>query len=210
MNVTSAFVDWQSIGNPTASNAPKFDDILERAQELNLKHLVYGYIGKGHRETPDQFKGHAERANTAGEKCKAVGIQLCYHNHSFEFQPLSGDKAGIDILVDEFDPQLVKFELDVFWAQIGGRDPLQMIKRLRGRISQLHLKDLLAGTEIQYDEGAVPPDAFQELGDGVIDMAEIMKAGEVAGVEQCHVEQDQSPAPLQSIVQSLKYLNALA
>jgi sugar phosphate isomerase/epimerase len=65
----------------------------------------------------------------------------------------------------------------------------------------LHLKDLLAGTEIQYDEGAVPPDAFQELGDGVIDMAEIMKAGEVAGVEQCHVEQDQSPAPLQSIVQ---------
>ena len=209
MQVTSAFVDWQSIGNPEADGAPRFDDILELAQALKLKHLVFGYIGRGHRESVQQFQKHAERANAAGEKCRKAGIQLCYHNHSFEFQPLQNERAGFDVLVDEFEPALVKFELDVFWAQLGGRNPLDIIRQLSGRISQLHLKDLLAGTAINYDEGAVPNDAFQELGDGVIDMAEVLNAGRKAGVSQCHVEQDQSPAPLESIVQSLQHLKSL-
>jgi hypothetical protein len=40
-------------------------------------------------------------------------------------------------------------------------------------------------------------------------MAEILAVSEKIGVDQCHVEQDQSPDPIASIGQSIKYLNSL-
>lgn len=205
MNVTSAFIDWQSVGNPEADDAPPFHKILDNAKEAGLKFLVFGYIGKGHRETADHFKRHAEAANKAGEKCKAAGIQLCYHNHSFEFKPID-DTTGWDVLVDRFDNDLVQFELDVFWVKVGGFDPVGTMKRLDGRIAQLHLKDMKKGTGTIYDEAQVPDDAFEELGDGTIDMNEVMKLGSKIGVKQCHVEQDQSPSPIASIGQSMRHL----
>ncbi|MEM7312334.1 MAG: TIM barrel protein [Planctomycetota bacterium] len=211
MKATSAFIDWTILGKRKESDLAKFDKVVEQASANGLKHLVFGYIGKGFRETADDYKHHAENANKAGEKCKAAGIQLCYHNHSFEFGPLkdSNGKAGFDILVDQFDPKLCKFEVDVFWVAIGGRDPIKTMRSLKGRVSQVHLKDLLKGAKTQYDEGKVPHEAFEELGDGTIDMLTVLKVAKEIGVEQCHVEQDQSPDPIKSIGQSMKHLHAI-
>lgn len=209
LKVTSAFINWASLGKPEqviAGKAPTTDEILEAATSLELKHLVFGYIGKGSRETADQFKAHAAAANSFGEQCQKAGVQLCYHNHAFEFGPIEGAKNGFEVFVDEFDSKLVPFELDVFWAAIGGYDPVATLNRLKGRVSQVHLKDLKAGIGTIYDEGKVPKDAFQELGDGEIDMAAVISAAAEAGVEQCHVEQDQSPDPLASIKQSRRWL----
>lgn len=209
MEVTSAFIDWRAIGNPQADDVPAFDQILEKANQLKLKHLVFGYIGKGFRETSDQYKSHAENANVAGEKCLKAGIQLCYHNHSFEFANLGNKQTGWDLLAAGFEKSLVKFEVDVFWVRVGGRDPIQVMQNLEGRISQVHLKDMKKGTNTIHDEGAVPEEAFQELGDGVIDLHRVMQLAANLGVEQCHVEQDQSPNPIDSIQQSMKYLKSL-
>lgn len=209
LKVTSSFFDWNVIGNPDAKDTASIDQIVEKAKSLNLKHLIFGYIGKGHRETSDHYKRHAAKANIAGEKCAAAGIQLNYHNHSFEFGKLPDGKTGFEIFQAEFDAKLVKFELDVFWAQIGGLDALKAIAQLQGRIAQLHMKDLKKDTPVIHDEGAVPADAFKELGNGVIDMAAVMKAGDACGVDQCHVEQDQSPNPIDSIGQSFRYLKKI-
>jgi hypothetical protein len=40
-------------------------------------------------------------------------------------------------------------------------------------------------------------------------MEPIIEAAEEAGVAHCHVEQDQSPDPIASIQQSMKYLQSL-
>ena len=209
MMVTSSFIDWQAIGNPTADGAADIDRIIDKAQRLGLKHIVFGYIGKGHRETADQYKTHAQRANRAGEKCRQAGMQLCYHNHSFEFAELGGGKTGWDLLVEHFDDELVKFEVDVFWVKVGGHNPVDTMRELKGRISQVHLKDMQRGTGTIYDEGNVPEEAFQELGDGVINMQHVMQVAMEMGVEQCHVEQDQSPDPIKSIDQSFQHLKQL-
>lgn len=209
LKVTSAFINWNSICRPEeikSGKAPATKAILDAAKALELKHLVFGYIGKGSRESADQFKAHAASANKFGEQCQKAGIQLSYHNHSFEFGPISGAKNGFEIFVNEFDPKLVPFELDVFWAAIGGYDPVKTLERLSGRVAQVHLKDLKAGVATEYDEGKVPKDAFQEVGDGRIDMAAVIEAAAKAGVVQCHVEQDQSPDPLASIRQSHDWL----
>jgi sugar phosphate isomerase/epimerase len=209
LKVNSSFHDWRVLALPPASDIATFDEVLEAAKELDLKYLVFGYIGKGARETVAQYQAMADRANAAGEKCRKAGIQLCYHNHSFEFAPLDGGKPGFEVFAERFDPENVKWELDVFWVAIGGYDPIETLGRLQGRVAQVHLKDLKAGVPTIVDEGKVPVDAFQELGDGTIDMAKVLDAARVAGAEVCHVEQDQSPDPLASIKQSYDYLARL-
>ncbi len=209
MDVMSSFLNWEAICTPDAKDVPSLDSILEEAHKAELKHLVFGYIGKENRKTADQFKQHAETANKFGEKCNDAGIQLCYHNHSFEFAKIEGEKTAFDLLMELFDNDCCKFELDVFWAKIGGWDPIETLKKLDGRVTQVHLKDLLKGAEICYDEGQVPNEAFKELGNGTINMAEVLAVSEKIGVELCHVEQDQSPDPIASIGTSMKHFRSL-
>jgi sugar phosphate isomerase/epimerase len=210
LTASSAFLKWNILGEAKpAPDAGSIELAIETAVKHNLKYLVFGYIGKGHRETASQLKAIAERSNQAGEKCKKAGIQLCYHHHSFEFQPIEGGKTGMDIFIEGFEKELCKFELDVFWAAIGGWDPIQTLQKLEGRIAQVHLKDLLSNTPITFDEGKVPKEAFKEVGAGVIDMKGVIAAAKKTGVAQCHVEQDQSPDPLQSIRLSMTNLRAL-
>ncbi len=123
LHVTSAMFDWQTIVDPDQAGVPSFSAVLEAAVKHNLRFLVIPYVGKGHRETADQLKALAERANRAGEKCRQAKIQLCYHDHAFEFKKLPSGETGWEVYVKEFDPELVKFEIDVFWAKIGGMDP---------------------------------------------------------------------------------------
>ena len=207
LGIHSAFIDWDALVTPTATSASDLEATVTLGREIGLKYLVFGYINKGNRETIAQMKGHAAAANGYGHQCRDAGIQLCYHHHSFEFAPLEdGKTTGWEILVNEFDHELVKFEIDVFWAAIGGLDPVTVLNDLRGRVAQVHLKDLKAGTQRCWDEGAVPPEAFKELGNGSLDMKKIIEVCAATGVDLCHVEQDQSPDPLASIATSVNYL----
>jgi sugar phosphate isomerase/epimerase len=88
------------------------------------------------------------------------------------------------------------------------RRALDLVKKLSGRVSQIHLKDPKAGLTLP-NFGGLPNDAFRELGDGIILMELIMVAAETAGVKHCYAEQDQSPDPLASIRQSMEYLKKL-
>jgi len=210
LEVNSGFIEWKSICKPEEDGVPSIDNIIAAAKEIGLQHLVFGYIGKGFRETPDQMKLIAKGANEFGKKVADAGMQVCYHNHAFEFEKIDGDTTGFDVLIEEFDDDAVKFELDVFWTKLGGWDPFDTMKKLDGRITQVHLKDLKEGTAVIYDEGQVPADAFQECGDGTINMADVMQLASEIGAVNCHVEQDQSPDPIASIGQSIDYLNSLS
>jgi sugar phosphate isomerase/epimerase len=103
----------------------------------------------------------------------------------------------------------MKFEIDVFWVKAAGLDPAALIKKLSGRVTQLHLKDLKDGLTLPNYAGGLAADAFQELGDGIIPMEPILVAAKAAGVKNCHVEQDQSLDALASIKQSIDFLNKL-
>ena len=139
---------------------------------------------------------------------KKAGIQLSYHNHNFEFEPKEGGKSGYDVFMAEFSPDM-KFEIDVFWVKAAGLDPVALIGKLHGRVTQLHLKDLKEGVAVPSFATSLPADAFQPLGAGIIPMEPIIVAAKAAGVEYCHVEQDQSPAPLTDIGTSMAYLRKL-
>ncbi|MFZ5494431.1 MAG: sugar phosphate isomerase/epimerase family protein [Verrucomicrobiota bacterium] len=207
LDITSAFLDWADLVQPGPDSPARLTRTLSLGRELALRYLVFGYIAKGARETIAQMKRHAAAANAFGRRCRDAGIRLCYHHHSFEFAPLAdGRTTGWQVLLGELDPELVALELDTFWLAIAELDPAQTLRELRGRVAQVHLKDLAAGTPANFDEGTVPPAAFKELGAGCLDLPAILAACTETGVDQCHVEQDRSPDPLASIATSLSWL----
>jgi sugar phosphate isomerase/epimerase len=206
--IHSTHFEWDSVVNPKDAEMSDFARILEQANRIGLRHLVIPYLQEGNRGTLDDFKKVAAHANQAAAMAKKAGIQLSYHNHNFEFEPKPGGKCGFDLFIEEFSPEM-KFEIDVFWVKAGGLDPLALIQKLSGRVSQLHLKNLKADLKLPTYSTGVPKDAFRELGNGILAIEPIIVAAKAAGVEHCHVEQDQSPDALASIKQSMEYLRKL-
>lgn len=205
--LNSSHIEWDCVIEPKDAAMSDFMKVLEKAKSIGLSHLVIPYLKDNQRNSLDAYKRVAENANKAAAKAKTAGIQLAYHNHAFEFQPREGGKTGFDVFMAEFGPDMA-FELDLFWVKVGGADPVAMIKKLSGRVSQVHLKDLKDGLTLP-NFGSIPADAFKELGNGIIPTEPLMKVAKEAGVKHCHVEQDQSPNPLLSIKQSMDYLKKL-
>ncbi len=205
--VHSAHFEWDTVVNPKDEKMSDFATILEKAGNEKITHLVIPFLHGHNRRNLDDYRLVADRCNQAAAMAKEAGIQLAYHNHAFEFQPLEGEKSGFDVMIERFSPEMM-FEIDVFWVRVAGHDPAGLIKKLDGRVSQLHLKDLKDGLELP-DFGSIPQDAFKELGNGIIPMKPILAAAEEAGVAHCHVEQDHSPDAMASIRTSIAHLASL-
>lgn len=208
LEIHSAHFEWDAVVNPKDEAMSEFSKILNKAHQIGLGQLVIPYLQEPNRATLDDYQKVAENANKAAAMAKKAGIQLSYHNHNFEFEPKEGGMSGYDVFMQEFSPDMM-FEIDVFWVKAAGLDPVELIQKLRGRVSQLHLKDLKRGFPLPSYSSAVPEDAFQPLGAGMIPMEPIIVAAKEAGVIHCHVEQDQSPAPMADIKRSISYLEKL-
>jgi sugar phosphate isomerase/epimerase len=212
LDINSSFMNfsiltgrWDLKGEEAPENYGP-ENLIEEVQRMGLSHLVFGYMLPGERSSLDAYKSISDKLNVFGEQCNAAGIQLCYHNHSFEFAPMEGSN-GFEVLMERVDPDKMKFELDVFWASIAGVEPVGLMKKMEGRLGLIHLKDKLKDTPIIYDEGKVPAEAFKELGNGIVDIKGVLAEAERQGVTYCMVEQDASPDPVQSIGQSMDYLD---
>lgn len=208
LEINSAHFEWDAVVNPKDAAMSDFSKILEKARGIGLSQLVIPYLRDPNRKTLDDYKKVAAHANQAAAMAKTAGIQLSYHNHNFEFEPKEGGKSGYDVFIEEFSPEM-QFEIDVFWVKAAGMDPQALITKLQGRVSQLHLKDLKEGVGTPSFSNALPAEAFQPLGSGIIAMEPIIVAAKAAGVKYCHVEQDQSPDAMADIARSIAYLGKL-
>ncbi len=206
MQVNSSHFTWDSLLHPEKKGVKPFGEVLELARKHGLSDLVVPYLSGKDREDLAGYEKTADTLNQGADQAKKAGIRLAYHNHAFEFKPMNKGKTGFDVFVERFSPDMF-FEVDVFWVKLGGVDPVVQLAKLKNRVSQVHLKDLKKGS-ICPNFGKVEPDAFDEIGDGMIPMVPVMKAARNCGVKHCHIEQDHSPSPLKSVRKSLKHLNS--
>ncbi|RZL12171.1 MAG: sugar phosphate isomerase/epimerase [Hymenobacter sp.] len=173
-----------------------WDRAVDDAAAAGVKYMVCAYLFDSERGPMDHYKFVAEQLNKAGERCKKNGIQLCYHNHDFEFIAESG-KLPYDLLLTNTDKNLVKMELDLYWVNKAGHDPLALFKQHPGRFPLWHVKDM----------DRTPKRAFTEVGNGSIDFKKIFAHANEAGLDYFFVEQDVTPgSPFDSITQSINYI----
>jgi sugar phosphate isomerase/epimerase len=187
----------------------KLNPTLDDAKQRGFSYVVCPYIAPQDRGGVDVIKKLADTLNQAGQRCKSAGIQLCYHNHAFEFEPVKEGGNLLDVLMKNTDPKLVGLELDIMWAKVGGVEPVKVFEQYKGRIPLVHMKNVKAGIGPQYNE-RVSREAFEEVGKGVIEIAPVLRAAEKAGAKHFFVEQDQTPGnPLDSLRGSAAYLKSL-
>jgi sugar phosphate isomerase/epimerase len=173
-----------------------WDRAVEDAAQLGLKYMVCAWLPEEVRKTLDDYRKVADQLNKAGETCKKHGIQLCYHNHNFEFPKIDG-QVPYEVLLKRADKDLVKMEMDIYWITRAGYDPIAMFKEHPGRFVLWHVKDM-DDTSRQF---------FTEVGNGVIDWNRIFAHAAESGMQHFFVEQDACPGdPFVSIVKSCAYL----
>jgi len=169
--------------------------VIEDAKQLGQHYVVVPYLQAEDRKTLDAYKKLAARLNHGGQMCKDAGLQLAYHNHDFEFQPMDGS-SGYNVLLNDTEKSLVQFEMDIYWVSFAGKDPIDLMKQNPGRFSLWHVKDMDKSAERH----------FTEVGNGVINFEKIFDCKKKAGMQHFFVEQDVSAAPMQSIKTSIDYL----
>lgn len=170
----------QKATDPTPEGIEKS---VDDASEAGLKYIIMPWLESGCRDTVDNCKRTAEYFNQYGELCKKSGIKFGYHNHDFEFAPV-GDSTAEDIFLQNTDPSLVGFELDLFWVVYAGKDPNDYIKKYPGRFPLWHVKDM----DKQEKKST-------EVGTGRIDFPKIFQNAKLAGLDTPIIEQEDFNRP---------------
>ena len=170
--------------------------VIETAQIIGHRYVILPWLPPEDRATLDQYRYLAEFCNRAGETCREAGLQFGYHHHDWEFQPLEGE-VPFDLMLAETDPDLVEFEMDLYWITKGGRSPFEYFDSHPGRFTLCHVKDM--GRDRSW----------ADVGSGSIDFASIFARSEQAGLRYFFVEHDEPADPLVSIATSFDYLESL-
>jgi sugar phosphate isomerase/epimerase len=183
----------------------KLDTQTEKVAEdhhiLGCKHTAPGSLPQTHR-TPEGYPLFAAGLTKVGRALKKLGLTLSYHNHAFELEkfPRDGGKLGLDILIENSDPSACNFEIDTYWIQYGGGDPANWIRKVKGRIPLLHLKDMTMRANKPI---------MAEVGEGNLDWPDILAAAKEAGVQWYIIEQDVCERdPFESLAISLRNLKS--
>jgi sugar phosphate isomerase/epimerase len=187
-------LDCPSVHMGLADITERPDRVLDVARTLGCRFIVLPFVN------PDGADWHevVRQAQTFARQARDEGFRFGYHHHHFEFDASAGTRP-FDILTGESDPQLLFFELDVYWLKTGGEDPVAMIEKMAGRVKLLHLKD------------AAPDGKMTDVGSGLLDFAAIIAAGRATGVEHFFVEHDHPPKPYwPSVEASVGYLQGFA
>lgn len=179
---------------------PENDDIMiEDAVEAGLIYMILPSLPHEWSNSIDGYKKAAEYFNRVGEKCKKAGLRFGFHNHQIEFLEIGG-RVPFDVLVENTDPRLVMFEIDLAWITAAGKDPLAYFTKYPRRFEIWHMKDLS------------PEKQDATLGEGIIDFKPILAKAKESGMRYWFLEQDdcRTHTPMESIAISRTYfLDAL-
>lgn len=184
------------------------------AQTMGASYVVLPSIPEIERPDLDAYKKMAERFNEIGRQAKEEGIKFAYHNHGYGLIPEDKGVIPLDIILGETDPDKVFFEMDLFWTVAGKADPVELLKKHRGRYTMLHLKDMKTITHFK-GKGSTSSE-WMELfpllvpaGSGEIPIDEILNVAYRSGVEHYFIEHDLAAKPYVDIQSAHDYLSDL-
>lgn len=190
----------QFLGSHTGQDVPDstnwertmawWDEAIEAHAAAGVKWIVQPWMGSTGYESLDGLKRYCEYFNAVGEKCNAKGIRFGYHNHANEFNTEFEGKPVYDWMLELTDPQKVMFQIDLYWAVEGGKNPVDYFNNYPGRFEIWHIKDK------------------EELGaSGMMDFESMFAARQQSGAQYGVVEVEQyNFEPVVSCEKSLQFL----
>lgn len=152
------------------------------AAEIGMKWLIYPW--KGPQKSIDDFKRIADEFNGYGAICKKNGLRFGYHPHDYPYKKVDG-QLPIDVLLDHTDPELVDFEMDIYYTVTEGQDPEYYIKKYKPRFRLCHMRDVL---KTRLPAGSKEESAC-DLGKGIINYPQLLSTALNNGMEYFFVEQ---------------------
>jgi sugar phosphate isomerase/epimerase len=174
------------------------DRTMDAYEAVGCRTLVCPWLSEERRQGDGAFESVGRLLCGIGERLRANGFELLYHNHDFELTTVP-DPDGLHRIIAQCDPGVLALELDVYWLAFAGVEPAAYIREMGSRVRLVHLKD-----------GRLKEPRFAPLGQGEVDLPSVLEAGEEVGVKGYVVEQDLcDQPPLESIKVSLDYLRSL-
>ena len=165
-----------------------WDEALPAHKAAGMEYVVVPHIGQPN--TLKELQVICDYFNAVGKKCKDLGMKFGYHNHAFEMEEIEG-KIQIEYMLENTDPDLVFYQIDVYWAVYGHYSPADLFNKYPGRFALLHIKDK------------------KEIGQsGMVGFDAVFGNAEVAGLEGYVVEVEgcRNEAALEGIRVSAEYL----
>ena len=159
------------------------EEEIEFHKKVGSKYIIIPYTEL---KTKEQLDELISLYNKWSPVAKEAGIKLGYHNHQHEFAKMDG-KYIMDIIADETDDNVV-LELDVYWAEFAGVDPIDYINKMGEKIELIHLKQIGKETE------------NCRLSEGRINMSDVVKAAKYA--THFVVEQEEYDKPVWDITKN--------
>ncbi len=181
------------------------DKVIESAKAYGATYVMCAWID--HRGDDFDIENTKEAVavfNTAGKRLAEEGLQLVYHMHGYEFRPYE-EGTLFDYMAK--NAKHFGFEMDVYWVQHGGADPLTVLNKYPDLFHLMHLKDMEKGT-VGDDTGHSDVETNVVLGTGQIDMAALVRRAKELGIKYMFIE-DESSKVVEQVPQSLVFLASL-
>ncbi len=174
-----------------------FEKKAAESAAIGMKYLMCPW--KGPQKSIDDFKKFADEFNAKGEICKQNGLRFAYHNHDYSFKEIDGQLPQ-DVMMQNTDPALVDFEMDIYWVVTAGQDPEVWLKKYPNRFRACHVKDRIKNSD-EHDASCV-------LGEGSIDFPKILKTAQANGMEYYIVEHERydNTTPLKAAEADAAYM----
>jgi sugar phosphate isomerase/epimerase len=170
---------------------------VDDAAELGQSLIVVPYINSGDRSWDDLAR-FADAFNAAGEVARASGLRFGYHNHDWEHRRRDGGETPMEFLLRSTDPELVDWQMDVYWTVQGhddARAPFWQLEKYGDRVTSLHVKDRTGGGDMV------------DVGAGVIDYGRFIRLAQRSGrVGHVFVEHDEPENAIESVRASFNHL----
>ncbi|MFD2833622.1 sugar phosphate isomerase/epimerase [Gramella sp. AN32] len=174
-------------------------EIIEVSKILNHKYIVVPSIPINLRKSHQDYRAIADILNKAGELCNKSNFKLAYHNHAFEFEKLNYlNITPYEFLLKNTEPDLVSFEIDIYWVINMGICPKELFRKFPGRFKLWHIKDMDKNDH----------NLTTEIGYGKIDFENLLEYKKLSGGETFILEQEHfNIEPYESLKISQNYIS---
>lgn len=201
-NEFKSFLDGEGL-KMVSTHCKWTENLQQKAAEvasIGGKYIICPWLGP--QKSIDDFKLYADEFNKAGEICRKEGVKFAYHNHDYSFKALEG-QIPQQLFMDKTDPELVDFEMDMYWVITAGVDPIEYMTKYKNRFRLCHIKDRNKNSIESFDSCT--------LGDGYINYPEILTKAKKLGMNYFIYEQEKynSNGVLANAKESADYLKKL-